>query len=97
MTIVVPSHEIAIMLRPNSPRPPSGTTSTGGAPAETDCTTDTLMLIPAERCVFWTHHVQGHEQGNRRPGRVISVTVSGRWERLESGRDFVGNYSTGSA
>ena len=49
------------MLRPNSPRPPSGTTSTGGAPADTGCAADTLMRHPSRTQRHRCTRVQGNE------------------------------------
>ena len=88
------------MLRPNSPRPPSGTTSTGGAPADTGCAMDTLMRHPSRtrRRVTRAQGIHLREAlGGKlleRPGRVRSGRRSGRWESLEKRAGFAGNYST---
>ena len=55
------------MLRPNSPRPPSGTTSTGGAPADTGAPRTHSCDIPAERSVP-RRSVQGNLQATCDPG-----------------------------
>ena len=92
MTMVVSPHEMAIVFRPNSPRPPSGTTSTAGAPRSRASDRE-LIAIPARRRAWnrWTvpDTLRTHV------GRRTTADDSGRWESLENGGGLGRNYSTG--
>ena len=86
------------MLRPNSPRPPSGTTSTGGAPADdrlrlghTHAKSQPDVRAPERPARPGKAHRQPIE-----PGRVRKVAVQAAGSACKTRRVFVGNYSTAS-